>query len=144
MGALVMAKRSCGTCRGRSCSLKPKRNIAELANEDQRMRCDRAIPICAQCMRAKRTCKGYSVRLSWPRDNDGRRAIVLKPPQNSIKCRGYRVEEATMVRRSNWDIEMYMYLSSRASHAPLLHAPVSWNPHRLGEEAWNLLNYCKP
>lgn len=49
--------RSCGTCR------------------DRRIRCDRGAPTCANCGRARLECQGYGLRLSWPRDGGGRRAL---------------------------------------------------------------------
>ena len=99
--------------------------------------------MCSQCTRAKRECKGYGLRLSWPKENDAKRAIASKSPQNTFKVRKYRSGDAVMIRRSHWDIEMHMHLSSLVSRAPLLHTPVSWNPHGMGEPEWNLMSYCK-
>ncbi|KAH6884386.1 fungal-specific transcription factor domain-containing protein [Thelonectria olida] len=35
--------------------------------------CDRNIPSCDNCLRTKRTCLGYGLRLTWPNRPDGRR-----------------------------------------------------------------------
>ncbi|KPA37129.1 transcription factor [Fusarium langsethiae] len=62
--------KSCGTCR------------------DRRIRCDRGAPACANCGRARLECQGYGLRLSWPRDGGGRRALSTpgscNAPQPSI------------------------------------------------------------
>ncbi|KAL4861781.1 fungal-specific transcription factor domain-containing protein [Aspergillus spectabilis] len=82
--------RSCGTCR------------------DRRISCDRAVPNCTQCTRANRACKGYGVRLSWPRANDARRAVVGRPVRGRHAVR--QGSNAHMVNASTWDIVMHQYL----------------------------------
>jgi hypothetical protein len=114
-----------------------------MATLDRKILCDRISPACSQCTRGDRKCKGYGVRLSWPREGDGRRAIVSTSPHRLVKRRNNRTVNAIMVRATHWDIEMYMFLSSLIPRAPLLHEPVRWNPHQLGEQEWDLLNYCK-
>ncbi|KAF2448085.1 hypothetical protein P171DRAFT_428213 [Karstenula rhodostoma CBS 690.94] len=122
MGRPATGKRSCGTCK------------------DRKILCDRTTPACSQCTRAKRECKGYGLRLSWPRENDARRAILMSS-QHPMKHRNNRIANAFMVRATHWDIDMYMFLSASASRAPVLYEPVRWNPHEIGEIEWDLLNY---
>ncbi|KAK7181594.1 hypothetical protein DPSP01_011402 [Paraphaeosphaeria sporulosa] len=123
MGRAATGKRSCGTCK------------------DRKILCDRTTPTCSQCTRTKRECKGYGLRLSWPREKDARRAIVLQSSRHNIKHSDKRLKNASMVHATNWDIEMYMFLSALAARAPVLHEPVRWNPHQMGEVEWDLLNY---
>ncbi|CZR57513.1 uncharacterized protein PAC_07402 [Phialocephala subalpina] len=35
--------------------------------------CDKILPSCSNCLRTKRTCEGYGLKLAWPEDGDGRR-----------------------------------------------------------------------
>ncbi|UKZ68652.1 uncharacterized protein TrAtP1_009676 [Trichoderma atroviride] len=42
----------------------------------RRIQCDGHLPACRKCARAQRKCEGYEMRLSWPRDNDNKRALV--------------------------------------------------------------------
>ncbi|KAF8866180.1 hypothetical protein BDZ45DRAFT_735465 [Acephala macrosclerotiorum] len=35
--------------------------------------CDKALPSCSNCIRTKRACEGYGLKLAWPEDGDGRR-----------------------------------------------------------------------
>ncbi|KAF2677700.1 hypothetical protein K458DRAFT_319268 [Lentithecium fluviatile CBS 122367] len=81
------------------------------------------------------------MRLSWPREKDARRAVVLKSSQHPLKHRDTRIGNASMVRATHWDIELHMFLSSLATRAPALYEPVHWNPHELGEIEWDLLSY---
>jgi hypothetical protein len=47
---------------------------------DRKVRCDLAEPECTNCVRSRRQCLGYGLRLSWPRDGRGRRALAYAPP----------------------------------------------------------------
>jgi len=35
--------------------------------------CDKTIPTCNNCIRTKRVCDGYGIKLQWPESGDGRR-----------------------------------------------------------------------
>jgi hypothetical protein len=65
--------------------------------------CDRSRPRCQACSSSGRECLGYGLKLSWPRHDDKKRAIVLEDsaqlPYSSV------LEE--FVRVSNIDIELY-------------------------------------
>ncbi|KAH7322936.1 fungal-specific transcription factor domain-containing protein [Stachybotrys elegans] len=68
MGRNAFAKQGCWTCKRR------------------KIGCDRALPLCNNCVRTKRECLGYDIRLQWPDRHDGRRregeALVYCPPEN--------------------------------------------------------------
>ncbi|KAF1954602.1 hypothetical protein CC80DRAFT_475863 [Byssothecium circinans] len=99
------------------------------------------MPTCSQCARGKRVCEGYGLRLSWPRENDDRRTVILKRPQNAANYGNVHIGDVALVHASNWDIEMHMYMSSYTSKAPTLRMPFSWNPHGLKEKELDLLSY---
>ncbi|KAJ5356441.1 hypothetical protein N7517_011050 [Penicillium concentricum] len=86
-----MASRSCGTCR------------------DRRILCDRTVPRCSQCAQSNRTCKGYGLRLSWPKANDKRRAVVARSFIQQRRA-GPHSFNARLINISTWDIEMHRYL----------------------------------
>ncbi|KAH7327722.1 fungal-specific transcription factor domain-containing protein [Stachybotrys elegans] len=44
--------------------------------KDRRVQCDRTLPVCQRCTSSNRQCLGYGMRLSWPRPNDRKRAMV--------------------------------------------------------------------
>lgn len=110
------------------------------------IRCDRARPNCSNCTHAKRKCQWYGLRLSWPRDNDRRRAIVSKPPRpsHSAPTSADQISEARFVHTSHWDIELYNNLaaSSDARTLPLLDVPIIWDPSDLDISDRDLLDYC--
>ncbi|KAB5578900.1 hypothetical protein GE09DRAFT_1091434 [Coniochaeta sp. 2T2.1] len=45
---------------------------------DRKIACDRSLPSCGNCKRRQDACKGYGVKLSWPKDNDSRRSVSAK------------------------------------------------------------------
>ncbi|KAJ0414191.1 hypothetical protein BJY00DRAFT_295510 [Aspergillus carlsbadensis] len=83
--------RSCGTCR------------------DRRILCDRATPTCTQCARSDRVCKGYGIRLSWPKSNDARRALVGRVSHGRTAAR--YLASSALVNVSDFDIKMHYLLS---------------------------------
>ncbi|KAH6987946.1 fungal-specific transcription factor domain-containing protein [Ilyonectria sp. MPI-CAGE-AT-0026] len=44
----------------------------------QKIACDKALPSCRNCTEKGRTCLGYGLKLSWPRDDDRRRFVRKK------------------------------------------------------------------
>ncbi|RAQ61433.1 hypothetical protein COH20_003699 [Aspergillus flavus] len=87
--------RSCGTCR------------------DRRISCDRATPTCGQCARSNRLCKGYGVRLSWPKASNSKRAVVGVPSYGRRPNR--RLLGPNLVNVSDFDIKMHYYLANSTS-----------------------------
>lgn len=132
------------------------------------MLCDRKLPHCNRCVKAGRRCTGYGTRLSWPRRNDPRRAIVGPAPAR--KRAAPAVSSLRFVNASSWDIELFQFLSTSAdlygnllrtavinptfgtlqdlpvrrkeSHLPLLKAPSSWVAMQLKPMEKDLFQYC--
>ena len=76
---------------------------------DRKIRCDRGFPACSNCTRTNRTCQGYGVRLSWPRDRDRRRFVIgPMPPRREHVCRS---KNAHAIHVKAWDMEVYRYLT---------------------------------
>ena len=76
-------ERACGTCRGMKsppkgtfCAAVVVRLTSDVWT-DRHIRCDLKSPVCARCMKDRRHCQGYGLRLSWPRVDDKKRAIVV-------------------------------------------------------------------
>ncbi|CAI7572340.1 unnamed protein product [Penicillium palitans] len=120
-----MASRSCGTCR------------------DRRIRCDRTVPACSQCSQSNRTCKGYGLRLSWPKVDDKRRAMVARSSLQQRSARP-RFSNAHLVNISTWDIEMHRYLFGLVSseyHRLTLQSPMPFNPFKFDVTETYLFQY---
>ncbi|KAF4972586.1 hypothetical protein FSARC_859 [Fusarium sarcochroum] len=81
-----MPSPGCGTCRAR------------------KVRCDQTLPTCNRCLKAGRHCKGYGMRLSWPRRNDTRRAIVGPAPRQARLA--VVQSEPQLVNTSSRDIKL--------------------------------------
>ncbi|OIW26431.1 hypothetical protein CONLIGDRAFT_671996 [Coniochaeta ligniaria NRRL 30616] len=89
----MRAKNGCWTCKAR------------------RLQCDGGVPVCQRCARAQRKCQGYGMRLSWPRDNDKKRAITGDSP--SALTRPSQQRKLFYVNATCRDVELYRYLSQR-------------------------------
>ncbi|KAH8716741.1 fungal-specific transcription factor domain-containing protein [Phaeosphaeriaceae sp. PMI808] len=125
-GRMTTARTGCATCKGRAIS------------------CDGARPSCMNCSQSSRKCKGYGLKLSWPRENDRRRAVVSKsdPPYMSLPDMG-QISDARFVHTSHWDIELHRSLisSAPARTLPLLGVPMLWNPRKLEAPERDLFEY---
>lgn len=75
---------------------------------DRRILCDKAVPICGCCIKARRICTGYGLRLSWPKENDSKRAIVAPPPQSHSES--LEIMEMHMINASERDVEVHNYI----------------------------------
>ncbi|TLD14260.1 uncharacterized protein PgNI_04410 [Pyricularia grisea] len=132
----VKINRACGTCR------------------DRRIACDRGVPTCSQCMRSKRECQGYSLRLSWPTvTGDCRRAIVadIRPRSDRAALMKLRPGRLDLVRAGNHDVELHYRLlaasRSKAGARLLLYRRENWpvvpspakRPSQMQD--WHLLSY---
>ncbi|KAL2786922.1 fungal-specific transcription factor domain-containing protein [Aspergillus keveii] len=118
--------RSCGTCR------------------DRRILCDRAAPTCTQCARSNRVCKGYGIRLSWPKSNDGRRALVGRAAHGRRAAR--QLASSTVVNVSNFDIKLHYMLSHgfASDYSSLsLKVPVPFTTLTYTDTDAQMLEYCK-
>ncbi|KIH88729.1 hypothetical protein SPBR_06991 [Sporothrix brasiliensis 5110] len=89
----------------------PKTQVGEVRSakrcwncRDRKIACDRALPGCAKCKQRGKSCEGYGLRLSWPKDNDPRRSIsgnahYIQRPRTT----GYEFVDA-----SKQDIDLYL------------------------------------
>jgi hypothetical protein len=110
---------------------------------DRRILCDRGLPTCLQCIRSNRQCQGYGMRLSWPKANDRRRAMLGTAPPAKAKANRDLASPFRIVNTSSWDIEIHHYLTSPASNTqPIIPTSLSWAPIK-SDTDYNLLQYCK-
>jgi hypothetical protein len=110
---------------------------------DRRISCDRGLPTCLQCIRSNRQCQGYGMRLSWPKANDRRRAMLGSAPPAKARADGDSATPFRIVNTSTWDIEIHHYLiSSGLNIHPIVLRPLSWSPVK-SDTDYNLLQYCK-
>ncbi|KAI0468861.1 hypothetical protein F4859DRAFT_489188 [Xylaria cf. heliscus] len=88
---------------------------------ERKVFCDRTTPICERCSRSQLPCKGYKLRLSWPKAVDGRRWVVGdSPPRRYSKASGSRFH---VVNTSFQDIQLYHYLLVSRSTEKTQHVP---------------------
>ncbi|KAL2820560.1 fungal-specific transcription factor domain-containing protein [Aspergillus cavernicola] len=107
---------------------------------DRRILCDRALPTCTQCTRANRACKGYGIRLSWPKASNARRAMIGGLRGRSA---GRRISDS-LVNTSSWDIEMHYYLLGLLPDdytPPALRVPMPFTPVRFDDAESQLFQY---
>ncbi|KAI0116373.1 fungal-specific transcription factor domain-containing protein [Nemania sp. FL0031] len=116
-----MTDKACWTCR------------------ERKVFCDRTMPVCERCSRSKLPCKGYGLRLSWPK-RAGRRWVVGGSPR--------RKELVTrsmfhLVNASFRDIQLYHYLSNeQAQCVPRISpSPNVFQKFNLDNARLNLLQY---
>ncbi|GIJ91133.1 hypothetical protein Asppvi_010098 [Aspergillus pseudoviridinutans] len=123
-----MAPTCCATCQGGTIS------------------CGRARPkkASSSCSRSHRQCKRYGLRLSWPRPNNRRRAVVCKSaPLSPSPPTAGQISDARFVHTSNWDIELHRSLTNSVPvrNLSLLSVPIFWNPSKLEALDRDLLEY---
>ncbi len=73
--------------------------------EAQKIACDKTQPSCSNCRRRGTECLGYSLKLSWPRVNDSRRA--LKGHQHLILPFRCTPAELEFVNTTSQDVELW-------------------------------------
>ncbi|KAI0181362.1 fungal-specific transcription factor domain-containing protein [Hypoxylon sp. FL1284] len=73
----------------------------------RRVRCDGGTPSCNKCAQAGRHCQGYGTRLSWPRDNDKRRAITASSPCSSTTLSPIQIARLYFINTTWQDMELY-------------------------------------
>ncbi|KAI1497640.1 fungal-specific transcription factor domain-containing protein [Biscogniauxia marginata] len=122
-GQMAAVRTGCATCRG--CAIS----------------CDRARPKCTNCSRSNRKCQWQGLRLSWPRANDRRRAVVSK--SSPLPLTVGQVSDVRFVHTSHWDIELYHSLTSSVPMRPLplLGVPMFWNPSKMESLDRDLFEY---
>ena len=116
----------------------------------RKIRCDLKIPRCKQCTKANKDCQ-YGVRLSWPREHDGRRSLTSTQTQPWMVrgCSGHH-----WLNVGHQDIDFHLMLSSDAFKSNLqpkqlfwkpqsIPKLVSWVPPGKGHLEHILISYCK-
>ncbi|KAK7908752.1 hypothetical protein PG985_016055 [Apiospora marii] len=109
----MKVRKSCWTCKGELLtppSPKAPRSgdCANSAKLARKLQCDGRQPTCERCTRSRRECQGYELRLSWPRDNDKKRAIVGKNAILPAKYTGVKGPAGRFFINTTWqDIEQY-------------------------------------
>ncbi|KAK7756875.1 hypothetical protein SLS62_000891 [Diatrype stigma] len=119
-----------------------RRSTALKTQNESAISGDRVPLPCVNCSRPKRSGQGFGLRLSWPRQSDARRAVVLKSPLSSSSAVG-RYADAHFVHTSYFDVEAYRGLAG--SGLPYTHSrlqePPTWNPLNLEALDRDLLDY---
>ncbi|CAF9936947.1 MAG: hypothetical protein HETSPECPRED_010509 [Heterodermia speciosa] len=125
-------KRGCWTCKNR------------------KIRCDLGRPVCETCVLAKRKCLGYGLRLSWPGENDRRRAMTQSPPLSQRSRLPLPTAVTGFLNTTFWDLTLHHEV---VNSGELQHHIGSWSQTRmvarplstiwstLGDEDQKLLSY---
>ncbi|KAI0972452.1 fungal-specific transcription factor domain-containing protein [Xylaria arbuscula] len=95
-----------------SSNLKEKSRQGCWTCKARKVKCDRGLPNCQRCATTQRECEGYGLRLSWPKDNDRRRAIRATVPTTGSQTRTQYQGDNSLINTTSQDIELYQYLSS--------------------------------
>ena len=85
------------------------------------------------------------MRLSWPKLNDRKRAMVgpAPPVKAKAKARPNGASPLRIVHTSTWDIEIHYYLTNMGFNTqPIVPVPISWTPITSSTD-YDLLQYCK-
>ncbi|KAI0376219.1 fungal-specific transcription factor domain-containing protein [Hypomontagnella monticulosa] len=119
--AFTMKTRGCWTCKAR------------------RVQCDGGLPACRKCVQARRECQGYGMRLSWPRDGNEKRAIMVGSQPASMFPRPGNIFFINTTRR---DIELYRHISVRKQPFHLVQpAPNPWSLPQLRAGDMDLVQF---
>ena len=88
---------------------------------ERKVACDRLLPACTTCVNRGENCGGYGTKLSWPIENDRRRAMVSEQ-HTLFPAAGKQLH---FITTGHWDME----LSQRLADA----SPDGWlNFHHSG------------
>ncbi|KAI1819499.1 fungal-specific transcription factor domain-containing protein [Xylaria intraflava] len=107
------------------------------------------VPMTCTRLKRKDQLPHRALRLSWPKANDRRRAVVgASPPENHAAGRKDRpTSETQFVHISLSDVEMHHHMTVRRSAdittPPALTVPLPWNPQKLKVGDKDLLDYFK-
>lgn len=114
---------------------------------ERKVSCDRALPACTPCTRSNRPCKGYALRLSWPRNTDRKRAILgPTPPPHAQAQQDRRIRHIHGIHVTSRDIEVYRSLMAGALGQPggiPVYPALSAFPARITVREKDLFHYCK-
>jgi hypothetical protein len=93
-------------------------------------------------------CKGYGLRLSWPKPDDPRRSIVLsrqRKPQDRI----VDLSNTNAIHVTHWDLDMYFYLREQTRNdtsthdLPALRINIPYNPRIIDVDEKDLVQYFR-
>ncbi|KIW62327.1 hypothetical protein PV04_10508 [Phialophora macrospora] len=121
-----MGVKGCWTCRAR------------------KVRCDSHWPTCGNCTKARRICQGYGIQLSWPRDDDRKRAIISRDTRRAVNSIQSKVRR--FLNTSTWDISLSEELESGRISARYLRTmkvphPTYLSPTAINGEESHLLGF---
>ena len=116
--------------------------------EARKIGCDRTIPSCNNCLRTRRSCNGYGLRLVWPEKSDGRRkqkgALVSNNSHYFIPVCTTGYTQLLNVGFEDLAVSKDEYqrfdLSSSTNQLDLHVLP--WNPALKGQDG-AVLSYCE-
>ncbi|KAH8647958.1 fungal-specific transcription factor domain-containing protein [Xylariales sp. PMI_506] len=123
-----MQGKACGTCRAR------------------KLLCDLSRPACQRCTKSNLECRGYGLRLSWPKTNHSKRALVAKPSSSASRVVS-QYSSVWLINVSTWDMAMNDYLTglgSKDRHClapPIMPQSLPWAPIKLKSGESELLQY---
>ncbi|KAJ3541190.1 hypothetical protein NM208_g4721 [Fusarium decemcellulare] len=112
--------------------MKPRKSCWTCAA--RRIRCDGCLPSCGKCAQSQLRCQGYEPRLSWPKDDDERRAIVATPMTLPLDQSSERPITLFLINTTSKDMELNSSPPARASFSQAL------QPHLQTDHA-DLLHY---
>ncbi|EWZ32224.1 hypothetical protein BFJ63_vAg5329 [Fusarium oxysporum f. sp. narcissi] len=104
--------------------MKPRKSCWTCAA--RKIQCDGVRPNCNKCNRSQLTCQGYEARLSWPRKNDRKRAMVCttaKQAPVSFQETSEIPRRLFLINTSFRDVELHNYLSSQYHQAQVSVSP---------------------
>lgn len=69
-------------------NVRPPNSVVSMVlivtNSGRKIGCDKTLPECLNCLRTKRHCEGYGLKLAWPdEDGDGRRPDSVTCPSSN-------------------------------------------------------------
>ncbi|KAL7917479.1 fungal-specific transcription factor domain-containing protein [Trichoderma austrokoningii] len=99
---------------------------------ERKVRCDLRKPTCGNCAKTLQSCKGYGMQLSWPREGNKRRAIVLDCDPSTLPrvSRRNRGRDVVFLNVSSADVALSDALGGKLSLADYLHDfPIPRLPH---------------
>lgn len=147
----LKAKKGCWTCKGTYAhpTYTPKRaqqgQLTQTLMIDRKIRCDRGTPTCQNCVRARKQCQGYGLRLSWPGINDRKRAVRGHLPAVRSQA-NHELNHRLFINTSWWDIEFFRHITSNGTTPfPLLAQPAQplWIHPQPGLKQTDLVHYCE-
>ncbi|OLN90044.1 Arginine metabolism regulation protein II [Colletotrichum chlorophyti] len=131
----MKARKGCWTCAG----------LSKSASSARKVHGDGRLPTCEKCSRSQRDCEGYELRLSWPRNDDKRRAITANNAPlaaTSLIQSSQRSTNLTFVNTTWQDMELYGYLAGQTRPHHLLRSfPNLWRQPRQQVSHMDLVHY---